>query len=182
MNNIFLMGEVGIGKSAVISKTLALLPAVVCGGFRTVSAAPVTEGAMLDVFIEKVWEATPHDVANLAGTRWGDRRVTPYPAAFDTVGVSILAFPPADAALLLMDELGVMEDGAELFRQAVMAVLDGPLPVLGVIKPKHSGFLDAVRAHPRSAVIDVTENNRDELPARLAGLLIEDIPHDAFGL
>lgn len=32
-----------------------------------------------------------------------------------------------------MDELGVMESDAELFKKAVMAALNGPLPVLGVI-------------------------------------------------
>lgn len=175
MKNIFLTGEVGIGKSTVILKTLALLPTVSFGGFRTVSAIPVTKGSMLDVFIEKAWAAAPHDLTNLVGTRWGNGRFTPYPEIFDTQGVSILSSAPADAAFILMDELGVMEAGAVRFHRAVTAALDGPLPVFGAIKPKHSDFLDAVRAHPRSVVFDVTENNRDELPARLARLLKEII-------
>lgn len=173
MKNIFLTGEVGVGKSTVIIKTLALLPTVSLGGFRTVSAAPVTKDAMLDVFIEKAWESSPHDLTNLVGTRWGNGQFTPYPEVFDTAGVSILASTPADAAFILMDELGVMEIGAERFYQAVMDMLEGPLPVFGVIKPKHSDFLDAVRTHPRSVVFDVTERSRDGLPDRLARLLFE---------
>ncbi len=172
MINVFLTGVVGVGKSTVIQKVLALLPSVACGGFRTVSSTPITEGARFDVFIESVWEKTHRDSAHLAGTRWGDGRFTPYPETFDTVGASILSSPPVDAALILMDELGFMESNAALFRQAVLKTLDGIPPVLGVIKPKHSEFLDAVRAHSRSKVFEVTGDNRDILPFHLAALLL----------
>ena len=76
MKNLFLTGDIQSGKTTVLQKTLELLPPVTCGGFRTVSAPPITEGAMLDVFIEKTWENTPHDKAHLVGSRWGDGRFT----------------------------------------------------------------------------------------------------------
>lgn len=173
MKNFFLTGKVGSGKSTVIFKTLALLPPLVCGGFRTVSAAPVTEDAMFDVFIEEVWKQTPHDDAHHIGTRWGNGRMTPYSSAFDNAGVSILKNIPANSSLILMDELGVMEQDAKDFCKAVFETLDGDFPVLGVIKPKQTAFIEAVRSHKRSVLFEVTENNRDFLPARLAELLLE---------
>lgn len=171
MKNIFLTGEVGVGKSTVISKVMSLLPQVICGGFRTVSAMPIVGGNMLEVYIEKAWEQTPHDAEHMVGIRLGQGRFSSYPQTFDTVGTPILFATPNDATLILMDELGIMEDNAKLFRQAVMDVLDGTLPVLGVIKPKHTDFLDAIRAHEASEIIEVTLENRDELPTRIAELL-----------
>ena len=175
MKSIFLTGEVGIGKSTVIDKVLSLLPEVVCGGFRTISAAPLTEGALLDVFIESAWEQTPHDSAHLAGTRWGDNRFTAYPSVFDVVGVAFLASPPKKATLLLMDELGVMESESELFKNAVLSTLNGNLPVLGVVKPKQTDFLDSIRTHDNSLVFEVTEQNRQEIPFLIAELLKREV-------
>ena len=175
MKNIFLTGEVGIGKSTVIQEILSLLPSIVCGGFRTVSAAPVSEGVLLDVFIEKAWEKTPHDKEHLVGSRLGDGHFIPYPDVFNKVGASILYHPPLGARLVLMDELGVMESSAKEFQHVVLNSLDGPLPVLGVIKPKHTDFLDAIRNHDRSEIFEVTENNRSTLPSHLAAMLFADL-------
>ena len=172
MKSIFLTGEVQTGKSTVIQKVLLLLPSLVYGGFRTVSAAPITKGAMLDVFIEKAWEETTHDADHLVGSRLRKGLFIPHPEVFDAAGVEILASKPAGAALILMDELGTMENDSKLFQKAVMDTLDGPLPVIGVIKPKHTDFLDMIRTHPRSTIFEVTEENRDILPSRIAELLL----------
>ena len=174
MNNIFLTGEVGIGKSTVIQKVLSLLSVSDCGGFRTVSAAPITEDAMLDVFIERAWEQAPHDTEHLVGSRLNDGHFIPYPSAFDAAGTSILASLPKDAELIIMDELGVMESDAKDFQKAVFDVLNGSLPVLGVIKPKPSEFLDAIRSHEKSELFEVTKENREALPFILAELLMRD--------
>ena len=171
MKNLFLTGEIGAGKSTVIRKTLALLPPIVCGGFRTVSV-PAAQGALLEVYLEKAWEKTPQDLGHLVGTRFGFGRFTAYPKVFDSIGASILAYPPPDAALIIMDELGVMENDAAEFRKAVMNTLSGALPVLGVIKPKNTDFLDAVRAHERSEIFEVTDRNRNGLPQILAEKLL----------
>lgn len=174
MKNIFLTGEVGIGKSTAIRKILSLLPSVVCGGFRTVSV-PLDECDFMEVYIEKAWEKTPHDSNHLVGTRLGQGRFTSCPQTFDSTGVQIVTSPPVDASLILMDELGTMENDSHLFRQAVMEALNGPMPILGVVKPKQTDFLDAIRAHERSEVFELTADNRDTLPIRLAELLFEDI-------
>ncbi len=174
MKNIFLTGDVGVGKSTVIQKILSLLPSTECGGFRTVSATPITKGTILDVFIEKAWERTPHDTEHIVGSRLSDGHFSSYPSVFDSIGTSILASCPINAKLIIMDELGLMESDAKLFRKAVMDVLDGPLPVLGVIKPKHSDFLDAIRAHERSEIFKVTVDNREALPIVLSELLFHD--------
>ena len=178
MINVFLTGEVGIGKSTFINKILALLPNITYGGFRTVSAAPITDSAMLDVFIESAWEKMPRDIAHRVGTRWGDNRYTAYPDVFDSIGSDILVGSPKNAMLVLMDELGVMESNAVLFKSAVIEVLNGPLCVLGAIKPKQTDFLDTIRSHERSIVFEVTQHNRDTLHFRIAKLLQAELDPD----
>ena len=60
-----------------------------------------------------------------------------------------------------MDELGPHEGNATQFCSAVMAVLDGEVPVLGVLQKGDSPFLKAVASHPKVQVIEVTMENRE---------------------
>jgi nucleoside-triphosphatase len=62
-----------------------------------------------------------------------------------------------------MDELGPAESGAKKFCEAVLAALDGDLPVLGVLQKADTEFLRAVAGHPRVRLVTVTVENRDEL-------------------
>ena len=171
MNNIFLTGEVGVGKSTLLRKVLKLLAPTVCGGFYTVSIKSANQGDMIDVYIKKAWENTPKDEAHLIGTRTGTGRFASYPQAFDNAGFEILLTTPEDAELIIMDELGTMESDAETFKNAVLNMLDGSLPVLGVIKNKQSEFLDKIRSHPSSIIVEVTAENRDALPPQIKNYL-----------
>jgi nucleoside-triphosphatase THEP1 len=71
------------------------------------------------------------------------------------------------AKIIVMDELGFMELPARAFTEAVMRALDGEVPVLGVLRKDSNPFLDAVGTHPKVRVVEVTEANRDALPAGL---------------
>ena len=62
-----------------------------------------------------------------------------------------------------MDELGPAESGAKKFCEAVLAALDGDLPILGVLQKADTEFLRAVAGHPRVRLVTVTVENRDEL-------------------
>ena len=96
---------------------------------------------------------------------------SPFPAPFDRVGAKLLTDPPARARILLMDELGLIEQGEAAFVNGVLGALDGDRPVLGVVKPIPSPWLDRVRNHPSVRVIPVDPDNRDRLPREVAALL-----------
>ena len=68
-----------------------------------------------------------------------------------------------------MDELGPHEARAAVFRRAVLAALDGVVPILGVLQAAPSPFLEEVALHPQVRLIQVTAENRDD-PALLAAL------------
>jgi nucleoside-triphosphatase len=85
---------------------------------------------------------------------------------FNNLGVRILR-DARESSLIVMDELGFMESEALAFREEVLRLLDGDAPVLGVLKSKHTPFLDQVRVHTAVKIIEVTEKNRDEIPQML---------------
>ena len=82
--------------------------------------------------------------------------------AFDEFGTKILDCSGRHD-IIVMDELGFLESGAFCFQSAVMRRLDGEVPVVGVIKPCQSEFLDMVKAHPMVSVKEVTEANREDV-------------------
>ena len=78
----------------------------------------------------------------------------------------------AAPCVILMDELGFLEQDAAGFRRQVLRCLDGNSPVLAVIKHKtHIPFLQEIRTHPRVQLYQVTAENRDDLPAVLSPLI-----------
>lgn len=155
--HLFLTGEVQVGKSTLLRALLARLALPACG-FCTCWAVCGGEERLhlLPWGPERV--CTPE---NAAACRV-EHRARALPGRFDRLGPPLL-LPRRDSGVLVMDELGFLERDERVFQQAVLAALDGPLPVLGVVKPRQAPFLDAVRAHPRTRTVLVTKENRDAL-------------------
>jgi nucleoside-triphosphatase len=170
--NVFLTGKIQTGKTVAIRRFLAAHPGWHLGGFRTISVHGKTPGAWADTYIQPAGQNAPLDREHLVGIRWGQGRFDAFPEAFDKAGVQCLRCPEG-TDLVLMDEIGRMENNAVLFRNRILELLDGPVPVLGVVKalPEHTPLLDAVRNHPRTRLIEVTEENRDAVPALIASYL-----------
>ena len=160
MRHVFLTGDTRLGKTTLLNALLALHPAWRVGGFRTylyqngVYLAPADAPQDKDGLPD-----APRDEQSRVGLR--GKPPVAFPAAFDALGASLLS--PAGKDVLLMDELGFLERDAQRFQCAVLHALDGSAPVLGVLKPLRTPFLDRVRAHPDVRVLAVTRENRDEL-------------------
>ena len=69
--------------------------------------------------------------------------------------------------IILMDELGFLENDAKVFQSAVLCALDGDTPVLAAVKPKDTPFLRAVRGHENAELVFIDEQNRDALLEKL---------------
>ena len=167
--NIFLTGDIQVGKSTAISRFLHAHAWLRLGGFQTVSL-PRTDGkaGFALHILPPPWRASDANEANLVGLRGEDRRA--FPEVFESAGVELLLRDgPFD--LLLMDELGRMELDSPGFCASVLFALDGNVPVLGVVKPEHNVLLDAVRAHPKTVLLNVDAANRDSIPAEIERLL-----------
>ena len=73
--------------------------------------------------------------------------------------------------LVIVDEVGKMECLSREFRQAIRKIVEGPYKVLGTIAKKGNNFIEKLKKHPGLMIIEVTKENRDELPVRLNELL-----------
>lgn len=161
--HIFLTGAKGVGKSTALQAFLASQPACPMGGFRTLRRV---EGDLVTVAMLPADPAAPPPADPVVMTRDAGG-FHPRPSQFDALGPALLAQP---GDILLMDELGHGEREATAFQEAVLSCLDGPLPVVGVVQAGASDFLEKVREHPKVTLLEVTAQNRDGIPARMAAL------------
>ncbi len=83
---------------------------------------------------------------------------------FDRLGVSLIRKADKDG-MLIMDELGFMEEDANDFRSAVLTAFDNDIPILAAVKDtdKDCCFLEAVKNHPNAELLMIEKENRDEL-------------------
>ena len=164
--HIFLTGEIQVGKSTVITKTLSLLK-ITPGGFKTyygpdrelpnkllyMNSAPEPKSFREENAIVRFFEGNPPQTLT---------------KKFDNYGVELIRSARISSNLILMDECGSLEWKALAFQKEVLDTLAGNTPVFGVIKLASKGWVDRVRNHPQVKLIIVTKENRDALPKILA--------------
>ena len=166
--HIVLWGQRGVGKSTLARRLLEDWSGPV-RGFVTRSSLPDADG-FRSIYLHAADDPTPMEQACNRIGRTNRTDHTMWPEVFNGLGVELLRAEPG--SLILMDELGFLEQDAADFRRQVLRCLDGNIPVLAVIKHKtHIPFLQEIRSHPRVQLYQVTEENRDELPAELSPLI-----------
>ena len=168
---IFLTGERGVGKSTALRRALAGRgPGA--GGFMTdFGDTRFSENKTLWLL---PWSEKPDFAGGEICARLGPGGRQVFTEVFDTLGAELLLSSLEDPAcgLILMDELGFLEAKAGRFRDAVLAVLAGPKPVLGVVRQGLGVWGNA----PLGEVWTVTEANREEIPALLRQRLPSEFP------
>lgn len=170
--NIFLTGEIQVGKSTIIKKYISLHGYRV-GGFNTIAGAREADGSS-NVHIVRADGTQPCGMDNIVIRRYGLRAARGFdvfPEIYDTLGVKLLT-QSSDCDLIVMDELGPKENDALLFQRAVLNCLAGAVPVLGVLMKRQSSFLDRVRSHPNVKIIEVTPENRESILRQLPPLSV----------
>lgn len=157
--HVFLTGPVQVGKSTAIDRFLSgrgMDP----GGFRT----RWTPRGVLELRLLETGEI-------FSAARREDGRVTADPAAFDAAGRRLLELG-CGRSLLVMDELGFLERDAADFRRAVEALLDGGVPVLGVLRDRPDNvFRPGLSRRADTVILTVTKENRDAVPEQISALL-----------
>ena len=161
--HVFLTGPVQIGKSTLIAAALDELQPERLGGFRTLSAQPQADGSR-PVYLHPACSPDElHESTNRVGIRRPGLGIVSFPAAFETAGLAALA-GAEDCDLLLMDEIGRMERRADAYSARILTLLDGGVPILGVVQKKaDTPLAQTIRSHPRVRLIEVSEENRDTL-------------------
>ena len=193
--HIFLTGPIGIGKTTVINKTLVLLEGLLgqaplsdclatdsvapisLAGFFTHSGPTSKESGLpedRDVYISPAGSTKYYTQSNKIASRDGIVP-TAHLEVFEDLGREILKNAvsrdpknPPGLQLIIMDEVGFLEQNAPKFHEAVFDCLDGDIPILGSLRLGDVAWLERVKAHPKVKLITVSLENRDELPPALA--------------
>lgn len=156
MVNVFLTGEIQVGKSTIINKFIKANSHLKIGGFKTIS-----------YYDNKVYIMGVNDSVFKIDNCVGDKSTRQgFFNKFDTLGVELLSdFTKYD--LIIMDEIGFMESKASKFRQAIMDVLKSEVDVLGVVKPINKGLPLEVKKDSKILTVDLKNHNEvyDELIA-----------------
>lgn len=171
--HIFLTGDVQIGKSTVINKSLEIL-GVPYQGFRTYGAEYQKDGS-------SVLYISPANNLSVK-TKIADRKKAKNTKmvinkdAFEITGVKILKDSlNSNSKLILMDEIGFMESNFEGFKNQIREVLNSDKVVFGVVRNRDTEFLNEVRAHKKVNLVPVNLENRDYLPRKIAEIIREQI-------
>lgn len=158
--NIFLTGQIQVGKSTLIYKLLASdeFANADIRGFRTLNRGK--DVYLMDAMAD-VEDCTEENICGERILEGAGNMPTPYLDVFNNLGTSLLG-DIDDADIVVMDELGFLESEAYVFRERIVEILDSEKPVLGVLKKKPTEFLDSVRDRDDVEVIEITSENRLE--------------------
>ena len=176
--HIFLTGEIQVGKSTAIRRFLANTDTQADGFLSHIVSVDAERPelgrnlhlARFDTEIGETDSVLAASNAAASQSANGFAPFTVYTEVFDTRGAELVR-SAGRHGLILMDELGRMEEDAAEFKRAVFERLDGDVPILGVVKMVQTPFLDAVRAHPCVTVVTVTQANRDDVPRLIREML-----------
>lgn len=128
--HLFFTGEKGVGKTTLLKGLLAQYQGPV-GGFFTLKTTGVRPGRYTVHLLRPNQGEKPREENLLFCC--GDPVDSHIAARFDGLGCAALA-AKEDAGLLVMDEIGPHEQGAQGFCKAVFQALDGETPILGVLQ------------------------------------------------
>jgi nucleoside-triphosphatase len=168
MKHIFLTGEIQVGKSTVIQKTLSMMT-IKYGGFRTFFGDDRSSPERC-LYIGKAGNPFSFDDAHAVARFSGNSPPKVFPERFDDFGEAYIREAAGRSGLIIMDECGNLENHALRFQRAVLDALDDSMPILGVVKLSASGWVDKIRNHPQVELITVDKQNRDNLPLYLQGI------------
>ena len=157
MKHILLTGRVQVGKSTALRKFLKN-SGIEADGCRTYWRDR-------DTLLIEPFEGGESMVAAVTD---GEYRKA-VPEAFE-YGADIIE-KSGKKDVIVLDELGRLERCSERFMAAVFEKLQGEKRVLGVIKKESNHFLDKIRELPNVVIIEVTEENRDEIPQKIEELM-----------
>lgn len=160
--HIFLTGEIQVGKSTAIRRFLALSELTADGFMSHISDSENGRELYIARF-DSVLGETDRTLA--ARVRFPNFEV--YSGVFDTLGAELIR-DSGRRDIIVIDELGRMEENSPVFKAAVFEKLGGGTPIVGVVKKAGSAFLDGVRAHPNAEILAVTRENRGAIPSLLA--------------
>ena len=161
--NILITGLPGSGKTTLVEKTLRRMKVSAVGFItREIRQHGNRAGFSIDTLDGRTGVLAHVDFkSRFRVGRYGVRIET-----IHEIAVPSLRSSSADI-LIVIDEIGKMECLSEVFRKAVMEVLDSPNLVLATIAMKGDSFIQGLKSRDDVSVIELNQSNRDTLVSSL---------------
>ena len=157
--HLFLTGEKQVGKSTLIRRLLEHETRKI-GGFYTVKTDLVFPECSSVHLLRIGAGEEPSEENLLFHCSCPDYEGSAH--RFNRLGCAAIE-ASKDAEFIVMDELGPNELQAEDFQASIRQVLNGHIPVLGVLQKAENPFLKWIGEHPQVELIEVTCENREAL-------------------
>ncbi|MGB9843864.1 MAG: nucleoside-triphosphatase [Caldisericia bacterium] len=135
--NIFIEGDIKSGKTYVLDNVLKKLN-IKYGGFKTI---PIYKKGKKVGF--KLKDILTND-ENIVALYNIDGNLIINSDVFNELGVNSLENALKNTDLVVMDELGFLEDNSNKFKEKVFEVLNSDKKVIAVIKEKKNIFLNEI--------------------------------------
>lgn len=154
-------GVRGVGKSTLIKRILKQLECPIYG-FETVKESSIYIPHMgYPVYIYEADGEHKRSKENLVGFV-DECQHAVYTDVFEKF-VPILRRIKNRSGIIMMDEIGTMEQEATTFCEIVLELFNGEIPIIAAVKDKDNEFLNSVRNHSNVKCFRITNSNREEI-------------------
>ena len=171
--HILIVGNSDINRAGFVDALLArLTPRPTLYGYRSTKEAEGPDG-QAPIYIYPAQGPRQQSRQNLLG--WcRARKAQVRPEAFAENAFLIEDAKPG--GLLVMDEIGPMESRSPRFCDAVLAALDGDVPILATVRDHDIPFLRQVRSHPKARCFPLTNETAEALLPQVLEELRRQLP------
>lgn len=167
MNNVFLTGEVGVGKSTILQNVLKKID-ISIGGYTT---KRVYQEHYMRFMVNSLYDKS--ELYTIIEVNLKDNSKKVYRESFETGLIQILDKSFEHRDLIVIDELGNAENDIDLFTAKIFDLLDSDKIVFGVLKDADCKFLDDLRNRNDTTIIKITKENRDYIIEKVMTVLKE---------
>ena len=158
--NIFITGAPSSGKTTVIKKVIARLPCP-ANGFYTEEERinDKRTGFVMHTLDGKKGHLAHQDIVS-------EYHIRRYGVSLPTIeALAVPAISPLGSQIIVIDEIGKMECFSPKFIEAALKALNSPNIVVGTITLGGTDFILKVKMRDDIEILDVTLENRNELPS-----------------
>ncbi|HBH13702.1 MAG: Uncharacterized protein XD91_0056 [Clostridiales bacterium 38_11] len=170
MKNLFISGDVGVGKSHLLRNVLEEFNASL-GGFIT-GKTPDQKGHTIYLKSLNDFVSFQNVAYVFGGTDIYSAEV--YSKHFDSFGARTIEYSITNRDLTVMDEIGVMERDSPAFLQSIISALDSEKPVIGVIKNRKDDYLENIKSRDDTKVLFLTGSNGTETYEEIKDWMIQN--------
>ena len=79
-------------------------------------------------------------------------------------------------ALVVLDEIGLIEDNARIYIGKIQELLDSNIPVLGVLQLRKGKLISEITGRNDVDVIELNRTNRGDFKQKILSYITEHIP------